>query len=225
MGLRDLEKAIERGVDSALGRVFRSEVNRLEINKRVERELHAGTRKGERAGETVQIMPNDIEVQLNPADADNLDTNTAELQKQLVAMVREHARDANAAFEGPLVVRVTEAEDAQKGTIAVFATARHSVAGVPPGTLIYPSGFRLDLSAYGEVGITLGRDPLCDVEIDDGNASRKHARIRPTERGWLVEDLESTNGTRVNAFRISVQLLGDGDQVTIGGTEFLFDAS
>lgn len=208
-----------------LGRVFRSEVNRLEIHKRVERELDAATRPADRSGQTVQIMPNDIEVLLNETDAANLDADTAELQRELLTMVRDRAKDAHCAFDGPLVVRVTSSDDAAKGTIGVVAATQPSVAGIPPGTLVYPDGHRLDLSPYGHEGLTLGRDPQCDIEVDDDNASRQHAKLRPTERGWMVEDLGSTNGTRVNGFRAAAQLLSDGDQVTIGGTAFDFDAS
>jgi len=104
MGFRDLERAIERGVDGVLGKVFRSDVSQLEINKRVQRELDAGARKGERGTRT---MPNDIEVRIHPADADRLDYDTAELQRDLLLLAREHARDSECGFEGPLVVRVT----------------------------------------------------------------------------------------------------------------------
>jgi hypothetical protein len=222
MGLRDLERAIERGVDGVLGRVFRSEVSRLEIAKRVERELDAGTRRGA-AG--TRVMPNEIEIRIHPDDATVLDVDIDEIESKLLAMAREHARDLDCAFEGPLVVTLTTTREAQRGTIQVFATAEHSIAGVPPGTLIYPDGYRYDLVASGVDGIVLGRDQRCDIVIDDDRASREHAHARPSARGWIVEDLSSTNGTRVNGFRTYAQLLVDGDRVTIGATTFTFDAS
>ncbi len=222
MGLRDLERAIERGVDGVLGRVFRSEVSRLEIAKRVERELEAGTRRGP-AG--TRVMPNEIEVRIHPDDASALDKNTSEIERELLGMAREQARDHECGFEGPLVVTLTSTPEAQRGTIEVFATAEHSIAGVPPGTLIYPDGYRYDLAPSGPQGIVLGRDPDSDIVIDDERASRVHAQVRPSARGWIVEDVGSTNGTRVNGFRMTAQLLVDGDVVTIGATTFTFDAS
>lgn len=222
MGLRDLERAIERGVDGVLGRVFRADVSRLEIEKRVERELDAGTRRG---APGTHVMPNEIEVRIHPEDAEGLDDDTTNIERSLVHMAREHAREMSCAFEGPLVVTVTSTPDAMRGTIEVFATAEHSIAGVPPGTLVYPDGYRYDLSAAGPDGIILGRDPQSDIVIDDQKASREHAQVRPSPRGWIVEDLGSTNGTRVNGFRTAAQLLLDGDHVTIGATQFTFDAS
>jgi len=222
MGMRNLERAIERGVDGVLGRVFRSEVSRLEMAKRVERELEAGTRRGP-AGS--RVMPNEIEVRIHPDDAAALDTDTAEIEKDLLTMARELARDDECGFEGPLVVTVSATSEAQRGTIEVFATAEQSIAGVPPGTLIYPDGYRYDLAPSGPQGIELGRDVSCDIVIDDERASRRHAQVRPSARGWIVEDVGSTNGTRVNGFRMTVQLLVDGDVITIGATTFTFDAS
>ncbi|MFT7476336.1 MAG: hypothetical protein ACI81L_003286, partial [Verrucomicrobiales bacterium] len=135
MGLRDLERAIERGVDGVLGRVFRADVTGLEIEKRVERELDAGTRRGTPG---TRVMPNEIEVRIHPYDASTLENTTADIERSLLVMAREHAREMSCAFEGPLVVSVTTTPDAMRGTIEVYATAEHSIAGVPPGTLIYP---------------------------------------------------------------------------------------
>ena len=221
MGLRDLERAIERGVDGVLGRVFRSEVSQLEISKRVERELDAGTRRGSRGG---RVMPNDIEVRIHPNDATALPTEIGEIESSLLSMARDHARDTTCVFEGPLNVTVTVAEDAQPGTIQVFATAEHSISGIAPGTLVYPDGYRYDLPAAGVEGV-LGRGEDSHIVIDDGRASRSHALIRPSPQGWILEDLGSTNGTRVNGFRTTAQILSDGDLVTIGATQFRFDAS
>lgn len=221
MGLRDLERAIERGVDGVLGRVFRAEVSKLEIAKRVERELDAGTK---RVG-SARVMPNEIEVRIHDDDADSLVNGVDELERELLQMARSRAKDNDCAFEGPLVVTVTPTADAQRGTIEVFATTEFSIAGIPPGTLVYPDGYRYELSTLTADGIILGREASSDIEIDDDRASRTHARIRPSGRGWIVEDLDSTNGTRVNGFRTAAQLLIDGDQVTIGATTFTFYAS
>ena len=90
MGLRDLERAIERGVDGVLGRVFSSDVSRLEIEKRVERELDAGTRRG---APGTRVMPNEIEVRIHPDDANTLDDHTTDIERSLVVMAREHARE------------------------------------------------------------------------------------------------------------------------------------
>jgi pSer/pThr/pTyr-binding forkhead associated (FHA) protein len=49
---------------------------------------------------------------------------------------------------------------------------------------------------------TVGRSPDCDIHIDAPGLSRLHARLVPTADGVIVEDLESTNGTFVNGYRV-----------------------
>jgi hypothetical protein len=47
-------------------------------------------------------------------------------------------------------------------------------------------------------GVRLGRGPENDLVVDDGTLSRAHLLLRVQEGGWTVEDLRSSNGTRVN---------------------------
>ena len=49
---------------------------------------------------------------------------------------------------------------------------------------------------------SIGRDASCDLAIADMTVSRRHAQLERTEDGWLLTDLESTNGTRVNGWRV-----------------------
>jgi hypothetical protein len=64
---------------------------------------------------------------------------------------------------------------------------------------------------------TIGRDPGCDLLVDHPSVSRRHALLRPTATGWQLSDLGSTNGTRVNGWRVGAScLLRPGDEVTLG---------
>src|SRR5262249_39328180 len=77
-----------------------------------------------------------------------------------------------------------------------------------------PSGRReLPLGSY-----VLGRSADCDVILETGRVSRRHARIVVSENGATIEDLRSANGTYVNGARIPErgQSLGPDDFIVIG---------
>jgi predicted component of type VI protein secretion system len=65
--------------------------------------------------------------------------------------------------------------------------------------------------------LIVGRDPVCDLAIDDVEVSRRHARLLAQGGGYTVEDLGSTNGTFVNGERISgIVALKPGDSLRLG---------
>jgi pSer/pThr/pTyr-binding forkhead associated (FHA) protein len=62
--------------------------------------------------------------------------------------------------------------------------------------------------------LTVGRDNSCDVVLQQGQASRRHARLSPRPDGVWIEDLQSTNGTFINDTRLSGGVLArHGDVV------------
>ncbi|WP_075184656.1 FHA domain-containing protein [Teredinibacter haidensis] len=66
----------------------------------------------------------------------------------------------------------------------------------------------------------LGRAKECDISLGIAHLSRKHARLKESERGLLVEDLKSANGTFVNGQRIEKAVLKPGDQVRFDTLSF-----
>lgn len=89
------------------------------------------------------------------------------------------------------------------------------------------SAFRLEPIGDGapvDLGerVVVGRMATCDVPVQDKSVSREHARFTRTPEGYLVEDLNSTNGTLVNGRRITEPaVVSAGDRVTFGTVEFL----
>jgi hypothetical protein len=73
--------------------------------------------------------------------------------------------------------------------------------------------------------LTIGRDPSNGIPLPtDTTVSRRHARLAPADGGYRVEDMGSSNGTFVNGARVTEATLRPGDEVSIGGTRFRFEA-
>ncbi len=70
--------------------------------------------------------------------------------------------------------------------------------------------------------VTLGRSKTSDIRIPDRNMSRQHCAIWHGSSGYMVEDLESTNGTHLNGTRVKNAVLKDGDRLKMGDTELEF---
>jgi len=70
--------------------------------------------------------------------------------------------------------------------------------------------------------IAVGREPTCDIVINDTEVSRKHLRLFWSEPGYILEDLGSTNGVLINNKKlISPQGLHGGEKITLGGNVVL----
>jgi pSer/pThr/pTyr-binding forkhead associated (FHA) protein len=78
--------------------------------------------------------------------------------------------------------------------------------------------------AVGSAGAVLGRSRDCDVVLDDANVSRHHAEVRPSGGSWIVNDLGSTNGIKLNGRRIrGPESLKRGDVIELGTSSVTFD--
>ena len=64
--------------------------------------------------------------------------------------------------------------------------------------------------------LTIGRNPLCDIHVDDNGVSRHHAILVRNDNATIIIDLKSRNGTRVNDQRVSSQVLINDDVISIG---------
>lgn len=68
---------------------------------------------------------------------------------------------------------------------------------------------------------TIGREPDRVIFLDDDEASRRHAEIRRIGSEFVLVDLGSLNGTKVNDIEVAEHTLSDGDEIQIGQTSLL----
>lgn len=76
--------------------------------------------------------------------------------------------------------------------------------------------------AFQQTEIMVGRDPACDVLLDDDAISARHIHLSHHHGQWWVEDLGSTNGTRLNQAPLTTPtVITTGDQIECGHTALI----
>jgi predicted component of type VI protein secretion system len=80
---------------------------------------------------------------------------------------------------------------------------------------------------YREVAIpvTIGREEGNSLRLNDERVSRFHAKVQVDGDDYILTDLESTNGTRVNGTAIQIRRLRIGDRVGVGRSLLLFGSN
>ena len=88
----------------------------------------------------------------------------------------------------------------------------------------------LDQEGNRKETISITRDPIVigrlstnDVVLADSNVSRRHAELRRNGSRWVLVDLGSTNGTLVNGKLAKEHPLENGDRMTFGTSELVFE--
>ena len=105
-------------------------------------------------------------------------------------------------------------------------TDRSGGAGDHDACLVVISGARLGARIVpGNGSVVIGRDVGADFQISERSVSRRHCRVFLEDGRFWIEDLDSTNGTRVNGDFIDRAPLRDGDHVRVSETTLKFIAA
>ena len=251
--LAAIERFFERLFERPSARLFRTHVQPIQIQRRIERAMEAGRRPA--ADRT--FVPNRFVVHLNPEDlagfeevADGLASGLAD---EALSFARAHryalaARPRVDLVADPTVARADIVIDAQ----ATAERAAEASVGSGDQGLPYDTGepadptattvFTLPRSrtpraalrvtdpdghtrdiALPPGGLTIGRAGDNDLVARDVRVSRHHGRIAG-RRGTLVyQDLGSTNGSKVNGESVSEVVLGVGDRLQVGDTMIVLE--
>jgi len=79
--------------------------------------------------------------------------------------------------------------------------------------------------AVPEPSAVIGRNPDCEIQLNNNTISRRHARIGSDSLRFWIEDLGSSNGTLVNGESfVGKKTLYDGDAVRFGHLDFIFES-
>lgn len=251
--LRNLEARIESLVEGVFSRAFSSEVQPVEIARKLAKEMDA-----HRTASVARVyVPNQYTVWLGPEDRERLEGYESSMEQELSSYLLEHARRHDYALLTRPEVKLESDERLRLGEFGIqtrlVKPAQHQGEAPKQGeqghTMVYTVPPKQQRSARGAQRRTahltetkaivslddrryvldgpvavLGRSRECDCVLNDPNISRKHAELRRNSTGdWQVVDLGSTNGIKVNGRQVDSARLTPGDQVQIGTIYFTFD--
>jgi hypothetical protein len=145
-------------------------------------------------------------------DSISLDTFAARVERAYSARSRAELDDlvADVRVPGPL----------RRATMRTVAWASAMTADIRTAWR-EPRVPALGLPADPGRPITIGRTIECDCVVSEPTVSRRHARLLRQEEGWILRDLGSRNGTRVNGVRVTHEVeVRPGDRVSFGAVRY-----
>jgi hypothetical protein len=248
--LRNLESKLAGLVEGTFSRAFKSEVRPVEIARKLAREMDE--HRVQSLSRT--YVPNEYAVWLSPEDREQFSGYEDELRSELSGYLLEHARRERVALLTPPEISFKTDERLRLGEFGIQARLvrpQDDPAAEPrPAeeghTMVYSTSSRISeplrepdprraaarlrvgarTELLGSGGATLGRSRDADIVLDDANVSRRHAEVRPSGGSWIVRDLGSTNGVKVNGRRLDParpQSLKPGDVIELGTSRATFE--
>ncbi|KJL40325.1 MULTISPECIES: FhaA domain-containing protein [Microbacterium] len=216
MGLLDsFEKGLERAVNSAFAKTFRSGIQPVEIASALRSELD---KKAAVVSRDRILAPNTFTVRLSPADDDRISALGDALLHELDTLVHAHAKAQGYSFAGPVTIAIRRDEELSTGTLRVESSTaqggRVSWRGV-----VDVEGRRIPLTKSRTV---IGRGSDADITVADSGTSRKHVEILWDGERAMVRDLGSTNGTMLDGRKVTEAALPPDSTVRIGRTDIVF---
>ena len=219
MALQEFERRLERLVEGVFAKAFRSRLTPVEVGRRLVREMDIRRTAGVRG----LIAPNRFTVAVGNDDHENFARFENALLDGWAGYCREHAKQEGYSFVGPVEVSLELDDGLGRGQFLVASEIVEGEGGGPVGVIVLGDGTRLPV---GDDPLTIGRHADCDIVLNQQEVSRQHAEVRRGDGGFLIVDLDSMNGTRVNGRGIKEQRLEDGDEIEVGRVARLrFEAS
>ncbi|MBW3601222.1 MAG: DUF3662 and FHA domain-containing protein [Actinobacteria bacterium] len=246
--LRDFEHRLEGAVEGFFARAFRSNLQPVELAKAIQR-YAANYRQVDYNG---VVVPNSYRFTLAPDDLQRFSGFHESLQRELADVVRRTAQEHGWRLRGRVAVTVQSRDGVGVGTYELQGRVDSSGAPEPEASAAEPEEAAPPAQPAGGAGSTrvlpttrtafvdvrggsehgrrfevtgpalLGRLPECDITLADASVSRRHARIDHRDGSWVIEDLGSTNGMRVNDAAVGRARLRDGDRIELGSVGLAF---
>lgn len=215
MGLLDsFERGLEKAVNSAFAKTFRSGLQPLEITSALRRELD--TKAAVVARDRI-LVPNDFTVRLASGDYRRMTELGPALIDELTQQVQRHAVAQGYSFAGGIRIRLVEQPALTEGMIEIESV---NVKGEVTWAPVLDIGTRRHPLTSSRTVIGRGSD--ADITVDDPGISRRHIEVLWDGRRGQVNDLGSTNGSKLNGQPVKSAPLEPDSVIDIGRTRIVF---
>jgi hypothetical protein len=212
--LDSFERGLERVVNGAFAKTFKSGLQPLEITSALRRELD--TRAAVVARDRI-LVPNDFTVRLSPEDHARMTGLGPALIDEFTQLVQQHAVAQGYSFAGGIAIKLQRDDALGAGMLRIDSVNLKGEVSWNP--VLDVGGKRVPLHKGRSV---IGRGSDADVTLDDTGASRHHAQILWDGHRAELDDLGSTNGTLLNGQRITKAALPPDSVIEIGRTRIVF---
>ncbi|MEV8252612.1 DUF3662 and FHA domain-containing protein [Rhodoglobus sp. NPDC076762] len=215
MGLLDnFERGLERAVNGAFAKTFKSGLQPVEITSALRRELD--TQAAVVSRDRI-LVPNNFTVRLSEIDFQRMSNLGTTLISELTELVQRHATAQHYSFSGGISIALAPDNSLSQGMIEVDSVSvKGTVAWTP---VVDINGARHALVHSRTI---IGRGSEADITVDDNGISRKHVEILWDGSRAEVNDLNSTNGSKLNGSPVSRAPLAPESVIDIGRTRIVF---
>lgn len=215
LGLLDsFERGLEKAVNGAFAKTFKSGLQPIEITSALKRELD--TKAAVVARDRI-LAPNRFIVHLAPGDFERMSSIGPSLVDELIQLVHQHATAQHYSFAGAVSVKLNERTSMTEGMLDIESV---NVSGSVQWTPVVDiNGKRYPITRSRTI---VGRGSDADITVDDASISRKHVEILWDGKRAQVNDLGSTNGSLLDGERVSQAPLAPDSVVDIGRTRIVF---
>jgi hypothetical protein len=250
--LRGFEQRLEGAVEGLFARAFRSQVQPVELGKRLVREVE----DGRTVGVNRVYVPNVYTYELSPGDRERFADYEQALARELAALAVDTARERDWAMLGPARIEFETGEDLHEGRFRIasrveaaeqerdYAAAPAGPAagqapvgphtamlpgqrprpkvGAPASLVLVQGGQPVRTFPLRAAELSIGRAEQSDIALADPGVSRSHARVVREGDDFILEDLRSTNGTEVNGQPVRRRRLANGDMIKLASSTLQF---
>jgi len=212
--LDNFEKGLERAVNGAFAKTFRSGLQPVEITSALRRELDT---KAAVVSRDRILAPNRFTVRMSHTDYERMSGLGVTLIDELTTLVQKHGTEQRYQFTGGIIITLHDDRSLSEGMVQIDSSSVKSTVSWTP--VLDINGTRYPLVKARTV---IGRGSDADITVDDTGTSRRHVEILWDGSRAQVRDLGSTNGSQLNGAPVSQSILEPDSVVTIGRTRIVF---